>query len=190
MDLEKLSDEELVKEYRQGNTGVFNILYSRHSGMVNFFCKSFHRQMVVFGIDIDDLSQEGYKGLLNAINSYDEKLGASFKTYASTCVKNSIITAIKKGVRDSSLFTLENEMENQSSLDFEDDYLDKILVNDLWQKIERILTPQEKATLELYLQGLKYKEIAERIQISSKAVEKSLCRARKKIKEKVVDKED
>ena len=40
------------------------------------------------GIEPDDLFQEGIIGLLNAVRSYRPECGASFETFAYTCITN------------------------------------------------------------------------------------------------------
>ena len=46
-------------------------------------------------VDKEDLIQEGMIGLLKAIRGYDKEKLASFKTFASICIKRQLITAIK-----------------------------------------------------------------------------------------------
>ena len=40
--------------------------------------------------DLEDLSQEGVIGLLNAIRGYNEEKGRTFSTYAAACIRNGI----------------------------------------------------------------------------------------------------
>ena len=46
-----------------------------------------------------DLIQEGMLGLWKAVRDYVPDRGASFKTFAQTCVKNSMLTAVKTAAR-------------------------------------------------------------------------------------------
>lgn len=43
----------------------------------------------------DDLKQEGYIGLLKAIDTYDESKNIKFSTYAVKCIKNKIIDFLR-----------------------------------------------------------------------------------------------
>ncbi|MDD4375528.1 MAG: sigma-70 family RNA polymerase sigma factor [Clostridia bacterium] len=46
--------------------------------------------------DQDDLVQEGAIGLLKAINSFDDKKGIRFSTYAFSCIKNEMLYYLRK----------------------------------------------------------------------------------------------
>ena len=47
-------------------------------------------------LEYDDIIQEGMIGLLAAIKTFNNSKGAQFKTYAQTCINNSIQTALRK----------------------------------------------------------------------------------------------
>ena len=49
------------------------------------------RQYFLIGGDMDDLAQEGMIGLYKAIKSYDATKNASFKTFATLCIKRQIV---------------------------------------------------------------------------------------------------
>ena len=46
--------------------------------------------------EYEDLFQSGCIGLINASNTYNNKLNIKFSTYAYTCIKNEILKYIKK----------------------------------------------------------------------------------------------
>lgn len=51
------------------------------------------------GIPIEDLTQEGLIGLLEARKRYDSEKGASFSTYASFWIKNRMLSLISKEIK-------------------------------------------------------------------------------------------
>ena len=51
------------------------------------------------GADQEDLIQEGMIGVFKAIRDYDEKKGASFRTFAELCIQRQIISAVKGASR-------------------------------------------------------------------------------------------
>ena len=57
------------------------------------------RPYFLAGGDSEDLIQEGMLGLLSAIRRFDESSGASFKTYAETCIRNRVLEAVKAASR-------------------------------------------------------------------------------------------
>ena len=86
-----LSDEELIAKYRDGSQDAFNEIYSRYKNLVKYFC----RNLYILGAEEVDLIQEGMLGLIKAVNGY-QRSEASFKTYLITCVKSSLINAVKR----------------------------------------------------------------------------------------------
>lgn len=54
------------------------------------------RQFFLKGGDFEDLLQEGFIGLIKAIEHYEEEREASFLTFATLFVRRQIITAVKK----------------------------------------------------------------------------------------------
>ncbi len=177
-----LSDEELVKAYKQGDETAFNEIYSRYSGLVKYFC----RNLFLLGAENEDLMQEGMFGLINAVNKYKEG-GTSFLTFATTCIKNSLLTAVKKYSKNNSS-VLNNSvpteiLDSMQIFDItpEDIVLSKESSVELKHKIYGALSKSEIIVLNLFLEGLSYSEIALKTEKNVKSVNNALTRARKKI---------
>lgn len=92
----RLTDEQVhdaLAEYaRTGNAEVREQLVLEFSGLV----ESLAWKYAGGGEPIEDLVQEGYIGLLNAINQYDPSKGAKFSTFAT----HTVIGRIKHYLRD------------------------------------------------------------------------------------------
>ena len=138
-----------------------------------------------------DLSQEGMIGFLSAVYSYRENGSASFLTYASRCIRNKILSALRKlnstkRIPDSLLVSLEQISETSAHPDTPENLIlsesGAKLISSL---IDEHLSKQEKDVLMLYLTGISYGDIAEKLSLSSKAVDSALQRARKKLREKL-----
>ena len=54
------------------------------------------RTYYILGADREDVVQEGMIGLFRAIRTFDPEEGASFRTYASTCIERQILDAVKR----------------------------------------------------------------------------------------------
>ena len=178
----KTTDEELVLAYKNGNENAFNEIYSRYKNLVKFYS----RNLFLLGADNDDLMQEGMLGLIKAVNGY--RAGeSSFLTYASTCIKTSLITAVKKYANKKS-----SPLNNSDSFDILDKigFLnptpeDMVLLaesdKELKLKIYSELSKTEILVLNLYLYGYSYEEIAKNLGKNVKSVDNALTRVRKKI---------
>ncbi|MCL2569689.1 MAG: sigma-70 family RNA polymerase sigma factor [Firmicutes bacterium] len=64
--------------------------------LVARFARSFHN---IFKYEFDDYFQEGCKGLISAVNSYNPDRG-TFSTWAGTCIHNVICVYIRKFVKE------------------------------------------------------------------------------------------
>ena len=91
MNLKTLSDNELVALAQQKNQIAVEELMERYK----YVPASVARSYFLIGGAKEDLLQEGMIGVYRAISSFDNSK-AEFKTYVYSCVKNSIISSIKK----------------------------------------------------------------------------------------------
>lgn len=137
------------------------------------------------GGDRDDLMQEGLIGLYRAVCSYDAEKNDNFVKYAKICIHRAILKAIKADTR------LKNAVLNSSlplsdELGLQGESAEEVAIKkerllDVYEKIEDELTDLERAVLRLFVDGLSYKEIAERLGKNSKAVDNALSRIRGKL---------
>ena len=178
----KITDEELVLQYKNGDKNAFNEIYSRYKNLVKFYS----RNLYLLGADSDDLIQEGMFGLIKAVNGYREG-ESSFSTYASHCIKSSLLTAVKKyGDKKSSPLNNSYSYEVLDRIGFlsattEDVFLNSQSDNELKLKVYSELSKTEILVLNLFLYGYSYDEIAKNLNKNVKAVDNALSRARKKI---------
>ena len=86
-----VSDEELIRRYRAGESGISDYLIEKYKGMI----RTRARAMYLIGGDTDDLIQEGMIGMFKAIRDYQPDREASFFTFATMCVERQLISAIK-----------------------------------------------------------------------------------------------
>ncbi len=70
----------LIEEFRKtGDIGIRNRIVAWHQGLV----RTIARRFICRGEPLEDLIQEGFIGLLKAIELYDPSQGAKFSTYAT-----------------------------------------------------------------------------------------------------------
>jgi len=179
----KVTDEELVGIIRtrpdpmQG--GETALLISRYSPVIRLKAAKLRNK----DIDTEDLCQEGYLALFDAIRAYDSSKGA-FSTFAGRCISNRMINAAAKA---------RGSLEKADNFDFTlvpdgststDDYLiSKEDDTALTEKMLMVLSEKEYNVFRLYLDGYSYKQIAEKTGITPKSADNALSRAKKKLKE-------
>lgn len=131
----------------------------------------------------EDLAQEGFLSFLNAVDSFDPNRGAKFSSFADVCVTNGIKNAalkLKKNAGETHGSELEENGETISSP--ENIWFEKEKMLGVYGEIESLLTKREWDIFRLYLVGLSYGEIAERLDIPVKSVNNAVFRVRKKLR--------
>ena len=146
----------------------------------------------------EDLIQEGMVGLLNAIREYDPGKGSSFRTYAETCIRNRILSAIRAAARDkhtplNHYVSYETPLldgntdsyplsaSRQPQQNPEDMLISREERRERLGTLKGQLSGFEAQILDLYLRGLSYVEIASEVDRSPKAVDNAVQRIRRKV---------
>ncbi len=198
-DQNQITDEILCCNAASGDRIAEEALVMRYNRLVRICARPFF----LAGGDSEDLIQEGMVGLLNAIREFDPMKGAAFRTYAETCIRNRIRSAIRAASRD-------KHTPLNHSVSFETPLLDgntdsfpflspqgagpnpeDVLISREEQE-ERLgtlkgqLSGFEAKILRLYLQGLSYVEIAEQANRSPKAVDNAVQRIRRKVAQHLI----
>ena len=138
-------------------------------------------------LEYDDIIQEGMIGLLAAIKTFNSK-GAQFKTYAQTCINNSIQTALRKFNRKKDIpigsvieYAEEEIPEENGVISAEDYYIAGESVSMLANTLKENLSEYENEVLRLHIVGCNYSEIAKRLSKTPKSVDNALQRIKKKL---------
>ena len=90
-DQNTFSDEDLCRQAALGDRLAEEILAVRYHRLVRICARPYF----LAGGDSEDLIQEGMMGLLSAIREFAPEKGSSFRTYAETCIRNRILSAIR-----------------------------------------------------------------------------------------------
>lgn len=122
VNLSKLSNEELVLEYRKGNQIAFNKLIEKNNGLIQKITGKFITVDSISGYD--DLYQEGLVGLFKAVNSFNSTV--KFSTYAYKVIHNELSNYTRKHVRQKnnvnytkySLVSINDYIPNTESLTY------------------------------------------------------------------------
>lgn len=137
--------------------------------------------MAISTEEVSDLSQEALMGLCDAVKTYDEGKGAQFTTYASVCIRNKILTALRKTPTDFDEITDEIQDEKYG-VNPEFAVVDKVRADELIKIISGNLSQTEWKVFERYIEGKSYEKIAGELSLSVKTVDNAMQRVRKKLK--------
>lgn len=178
-----IDDEILAYNAQKGDRESAESLLRKYKGLVVKCTRSYF----IIGAEQDDLIQEGMIGLYKAVLSYKSG-NAKFMTYAYSCIKTSILDAIKSAGRDK-----HKPLNNYESLanDSTHDNIDKINdidtvirlaeVDELLRDVKKILSKKEKAVFDLYIEGFTINEIATKVGNTPKSVENAVSRIKNKV---------
>lgn len=171
---------ELLAAARQKNDIAISTIIAQEMPTILHFASGAARP----GLDFDDAVQEGLIGLFKAIQSYETNRNASFSTYASTCVQNAIISAQRMAGRKkhSPLNQSVPLPEDRATPGPEEQTIANEDVQLTLKKIQTDLSSFERNVLLLHLEDYSYKEIAEKLGKSPKAIENALQRLRRKLR--------
>ena len=183
--LETLSDEQLAGLAEAGSEEAFSLLVGRCSSMIQAQARRYRGTH----LDAEDMAQEGFLGLLSAVQTYRETKKTSFRTYASVCIRHRMVSAIRRAGGEPPVpgFDPEEEAGAAGVADGQGGVDPALLVMQreetlrLQKWLEHILTPLEKRVLFYHLSAYSYEEIAQKLEIGPKTVDNALQRIRRKL---------
>ena len=193
---QKLTDEEIIVQIKNGDEKALTYLLDKYKELVNIKVGKYF----LIGAEKEDIIQEGMIGLYKAIKSFDKQKQNTFKTFANMCIERQLITAIKTSNRQKhmplnsylSLNTAayDNDDENSVELidtfnnDTTEDPLETIMKKEYYEQIqnsiEKSLSKFEKQVLDRFIKGESYNVIAKRLNSPVKSVDNAIQRIRKK----------
>jgi RNA polymerase sigma-70 factor (ECF subfamily) len=175
----KYTDGELMQEIKAGNMLAFDELYRKYSKRLYKFTYSILKTKE----EVENITQDVFLNLW--LNREKVEKNSSVKYYIFTIAYNSAISIIRKKIKDLSFIeyvkTLQDVFQEPPDLQIEYKELDEKL-NEI---INGLPDQQKKVYLLNRVDGLKYSEIADRLNISINTVENHISRALKKIREKL-----
>lgn len=199
-----LSDEELIEASRAGDASSAEFLYEKYK----HFIRAKARSYFLIGADREDIIQEGMIGLYKAIRDFRPEKTGSFRGFAELCVTRQIITAIKTATRqkhmplnsyvslnmpiytEDHIRTLEDVLSVESISDPEEAVISQETYTAIESRLNKSLSPLERETLALYLEGLTYMEIAAQLLREPKAIDNALQRIKHKLEKQMSEGQD
>ncbi len=194
-----MTDEALLLAVREGDRSAEDMLYERYK----HFIRGRARSYFLVGADREDIIQEGMIGLYKAIRDYNPGKINSFRNFAELCVTRQIITAIKAATRqkhiplnsyvslNKPLYTEEPErtlvdvISTTRVSDPEESVISQETYLAMEQRLRNSLSPLERDTLALYLEGRSYMEIAGLLNRQPKTIDNALQRVKHKLEKQL-----
>ena len=186
---EPVTDEELWRAAKAGDAEAEEQLIERYAVTVRMCARPYF----LAGGDSEDLLQEGMIGLLTAVRRFDPNRDVTFKTFAQRCVVTRLLSAVRTASRskhrplndyisfESPQFDERQIMSTGNLRDPEELVITKELTDELHLVWSEKLSGLERQILQLYLEGMSNRDIAERVGRSEKSVDNAVQRVRHKL---------
>lgn len=171
----------LVERVRQGDDSAFDEVLAKYEGL----CRNMVEKFAYDGMtreDREDLLQETGILLFKAAKTYDRDLGLTFGLYAQICLRNGLITILRKRARDLDRSADELDPNELTMPDPTSEVDESDSAEFLLGKVKKLLSESELEVLMLKLAELDRSEIAERLGIPLKSVDNTIYRIRVKLK--------
>lgn len=192
----RMTDEQLLCDYKNGNQEIMDYLMVKYKSMV----RKKARAMYLLGGENEDLIQEGMIGLIKAVRDFDVTQKTSFSSFAELCVSRQMYSAIEASNRKKHLplnsyvslyedseqvgegrsLPLIDTIESSKENDPEVLYFGKEYTEAFAEQLKELLSPLENHVLYLHLMGTDYRTIAELLGKSPKSVDNALQRIKTK----------
>lgn len=200
-----MKDGYIQKQHPMNSNTLSNLnayqtqLVKSHLNLVNILAKSLlSKQTELYGLTESDLSSAGYEALISAACHYDNNRNVSFKTYANKCIWHSMMAEIER-LFPSQTIEIQDEKKKEFlfiyNKDFSSDLTVRVYCNweaeQAWQ-LETLneaiatLKPKEQFLIRCHFgfdnKAMKLEEIANKLNVSTSAVHKSLKKALAKLR--------
>ena len=188
----EICDESLVSLAAEGDKAAFDKLAARYIPVVALRASAFYEGNAE--LSNEDLGQEGFIGLIDAVKRYDENIGASFRTFAVLCIDRRMKSVIKasfrkKKIPKDSLVFIDDEDTPEIAANETENPENKVIALDehrlLLERIRECASDFEWMALNYFLNGMSYQLIADRLKTSEKSVANALGRIRRKLTQKL-----
>ena len=191
---EQFTDEELIERLRDGEQELEDYLMEKYKGMV---LKKAHAMFIVGG-EREDLIQEGMIGLFKAIRDFRDDRASTFFHFAELCIARQLYSAVEASNRKKhaplntyvSFYSRMGEEGKSLAETLPTDSMDNpeqlVIAQEnlaqFWENLKGRLSPMEREVLDAYLSGQNYRQIADEMGKSPKAIDNALSRIKSKIK--------
>lgn len=197
---ERMTDEQLIEELRNGDSQIIDYIMEKYKNLVRKEANA----MYLLGGENEDLIQEGMIGLFKAVQDYKNDQKTSFFSFARLCITRQIYSAIEASKRkkhsplntyvslyetneerEALIETVESVQESNPEMLF----ISQEYVKLLESRLEESLSALENRVLYLHLLGTDYRTIARLLDKSPKTIDNALQRIKNKT-EKILEKEN
>ena len=183
------NDYELVFLAQEGNEDAINIIYKKYKPIIVKKSKLAIYSTKNSGSEINDVMQEAYLGLEEAIKNFSQNDEATFYTFANLCIDRKISNYIRKMANKKNILLneaifIDENMENylKDTTDIENNLIRKVMKEEIINKIYDKFTTLEKDVYNLLVDGYSLAEISSKLDKDIKSIYNTIDRIKQKVK--------
>lgn len=203
-----MTNEELVQAIKQGNTNLYALLWEQVYKLLYSIARKYYNrhtgQLSSAGVTLDDLYQEYYFAMLDAVKAYDSAKGYSFTSYFKFYTKNRFnmlagfrtakgrrdlltsSTSLDTPMRDNEDCTLADVTPNENALHDIENVDEKLYLQQLHTDLQACLDTleplQRAAVVGRFYHGASISELSAQMGVEPKQAQqlatKGLCKLR------------
>ncbi len=182
-----MSNEELAA-VKNGDKAAFEKLLGSYEVLIRAECAAIIRKFPDFRDEEEELLQEGRLALYSAAMRYLEQDGVTFGLYAKICIKNRLISYIRKLI--SAKKRRDKAAEKEASGSGSGSSAEQIAIAfENSEKLRALVHSEasryEETVFSLYLEKKSYEEIAQIVGKDVKSVANAICRVKSKLKRRL-----
>ena len=188
MDYKQFNDYEVIYMIKENDEDSRNLLIKKYKPIINKISNKYISSVKTFGIELDDLVQEGMIALNKAINTFNVENSVLFYTYASICIERQIITYCARA-NSKKNYCLNHSYFDENYYSFCDEkalidnFLAEYMSESEFKFYKNLLDIKCGSVFELRYNGFSYKEISQLLDISIGTVDARLNKIRTVLQE-------
>ena len=169
-----------VNNAKTGDENAFSALLDKYQGLIFSISVEYSNMCPEPLKDQEDFLQEAKIAFFNAVKTYDESKKITFGAYAKICIRNRLISCVRKINSKKRKMILTSVTQPE-----QDTVLKNTLSNEQRQQIfnaaKQSLSRFEYAIFELYFLGMRAKEISVKINKTEKSINNAIYRMKLKL---------
>lgn len=192
--------EELIKRVKQGDDEAYEIVLNDNRKLIYKIIYNHNLENGDFMVDTESLYQEGCIALYKACKTYEIGKGMNFTSYAYMCIRSAINTYIRDNFKkhQDEYYSIDNypnvdyhvSMSNVCIAENPVAYHRELEFRKHLHEFVSKLNEQDQQIFEMRVDDVSYKNISERLNISTKRVDNRLRVLRKKLKKHLKESEN
>ena len=175
---------ELVLNTKNGSESALSALLKKYEHLINSISKKYSDMCFSNTKENEDFFQESIIAFNNAITTYDiERCNITFGAYAKICIKNRLISCVRKA--NSKKRKVREETTDNSVISLQDTFIMREQEKKMLSISKNVLSEYEKKIFLLYLKGNKPRDIVKITGKGKRSVNNALYRIRAKLKQEI-----